>query len=102
MKIYDYIKEKRLLYLKTLLKTQRGVISEKDLTPIKDEIFNIEDNGRFQINGFENSFNEEIKDKIIIKNIICFNNKYNYNILTNSIRILSNDDNEDYIRLSKY
>lgn len=94
MTIYEFIKQKYLIFLKAKLEILKKTKADKDLRQIKDEIWEIEDNNNFKVKGCQECLKDVIKEKEFEGNSITFNNTYIYNILNNYISKI--DANLDY------
>lgn len=88
MKIYDFIKKKRLEFLKAKLNLLKNTYSEKDLQQLKDMIWDIEEENKFKILGDQECLNKEFMDYETINGSIIFDDVYTYNINTNTINKL--------------
>jgi len=88
MKIYDFIKKKRLEFLKAKLNLLKNTYSEKDLQQLKDTIWDIEEENKFKILGDQECLNKEFMEYETINGSIIFDDVYSYNINTNTINKL--------------
>lgn len=88
MKIYDFIKKKRLEFLKAKLNLLKNTYSEKDLQQLKDMIWDIEEENKFKILGDQECLNKEFMDYETINGSIIFDDVYSYNINKNTINKL--------------
>lgn len=95
MKIYDFIKAGYIAFLKAKIKAFNGNRSSKDIDIVKKKLFAIEDGYEpFEVEGYQECLDEEITSKEYKNTSIIFNDKYNYNYLTNTIsKITSEYDN---------
>ena len=86
MTIYEFIKEKQLEFLNAKLKMLRDYQSEKDLQQIKDKIFDIEYEDKFEVLGYQECLKEKVKSTELMKGCnIIFNDKFIYNPIKNTI-----------------
>ena len=88
MKIYDFIKKKRLEFLKAKLNLLKNTYSEKDLQQLKDMIWDIEEENKLKILGDQECLNKEFMYYETINGSIIFDDVYTYNINTNTINKL--------------
>lgn len=88
MKIYDFIKKKRLEFLKAKLNLLKSTYSEKDLQQLKDMIWDIEEENKFKILGDQECLNKEFIEYETINGSIIFDDVYTYNINKNTINKL--------------
>lgn len=93
--IYEFIKIRQLEYLKAKLVTLREEYSEKDLRQIKDQIFDIEYEDKFEVLGNQECLNEKVKSTELMKGCnIIFNEQFIYNPIKNTItKITPNEGN---------
>lgn len=102
--IYEFIKAKQLEYLKAKLVALREEYSEKDLRQIKDQIFNIEYEDKFEVLGYQECLKEKVKSTELMKGCnIIFNDKFIYNPIKNTIsKITPNEGNDLITGFKKY
>ena len=102
--IYEFIKAKQLEYLKAKLVALREEYSEKDLRQIKDQIFNIEYENKFEVLGYQEKKKKKVKSTELMKGCnIIFNDKFIYNAIKNTItKITPNEGNDLITGFKKY
>lgn len=96
--IYEFIKIRQLEYLKAKLVVLREEYSEKDLRQIKDQIFNIECEDKFEVLGYQECLKEKVKSTELMKGCnIIFNDKFIYNPIKNTISKITPNEGNDLI-----